>query len=216
MSDANDGSELQELNDSGLFDGALYLERNDDVRDADLDPLQHFHRHGWREGRHPNRYFDPHWYLEQNADVRASGMDPLLHYLRHGEREGRKPMWCFDCAWYRQAYGVPDDTPALAHFLTMRTTGRVAPMAELWSVLHLPGYRDEPDAGGDPFAQYLDNTLDVRRDAFPDLSITASSGLVDPRLLPCQWQRCARGGTGSCRAFLPLRLAGGAQAEHLF
>lgn len=180
MTAADETSELRELNESGLFDGALYLERNEDVRGAGLDPLQHFYRYGWQEGRHPNRYFDPHWYMEQNADVRASGMNPLLHYLRHGEREGRKPIWCFDCPWYRSAYGVPDDALALAHFLTMRSTGRFAPMAELWSVLHLPPYRDEPDAGEDPFAHYLDAMRHEHRDAFPDREIVAASGLVDP------------------------------------
>ena len=30
----------------------------------DLDPLLHFYRFGWREGRKPNRYFDPAWYLQ--------------------------------------------------------------------------------------------------------------------------------------------------------
>ena len=65
MSDRQDDpAELEELGSSGLFDAAWYLLQNPDVMDADLDPLLHFYRHGWREGRRPNRYFDTDWYLQ--------------------------------------------------------------------------------------------------------------------------------------------------------
>ena len=60
-----------------------------------LEPLLHFYRYGWREGRKPNRYFDPAWYLQRNPDVRVAGMNPLLHYVRHGDREGRRPVMAF-------------------------------------------------------------------------------------------------------------------------
>lgn len=36
---------------AGCFDGKLYLERNPDVREARMDPLQHYLRHGIWEGR---------------------------------------------------------------------------------------------------------------------------------------------------------------------
>src|SRR3954449_1535503 len=107
MSERNDSAELEALDASGLFDGAWYLLRNEDVRSYGLEPLPHFHRHGWREGRRPNRHFDPAWYLEQNADVCGAGMNPLLHYLRHGEFEGRRPISHFDPAWYRAVYNLP-------------------------------------------------------------------------------------------------------------
>jgi hypothetical protein len=176
----DDTAELEELNQSGVFDGGWYLERNADVRGTGLPPLLHFHRYGWLEGRHPNRYFDVLWYLEQNPDVAASAAEPLLHYLHDGEREGRKPIWCFDCAWYRSAYGLPPDAVALAHFLTMRGTGHVAPMAQLWSVLHLPPYCNDPDVGDDAFSHYLDDMLHAGREAFPDLGFVSESGLIDP------------------------------------
>ena len=180
MSGGEDSVTVQRLHDSGLFDGGWYLERNDDVRAADALPLPHFHRHGWREGRQPNRYFHTVWYLEQNPDVGAAGVDPLEHYLDSGEQEGRRPIWCFDPAWYRVAYQLSSDAVALAHFLTMRSTGRVAPMAELWSVLHLQPYCNDPDAGNDPFAHYLDDMERVQIEAFPDLPFVVDSGLIDP------------------------------------
>ena len=150
------------------------------MRDADLEPLVHFCRYGWRERRMPNRYFDPEWYFEQYPDVRAAGVNPLLHYLHHGDLEGRRPISHFDSVWYRGAYDIPPDALTLAHFLTLRTSGRFAPTPELWAVLHLPPYRDDPTAGDDPFAHYLDDMLRQQREAFPDPGVVAESGLMDP------------------------------------
>lgn len=173
--------EIEELDASGLFDAAWYIVQNPDVRDAaDTSPLPHFCKFGWHEGRKPNRYFDPAWYLDQCPDVRAAGMNPLLHYLRYGDAEGRRPVWHFDPAWYRAAYNLPRDANALVHFLIQRTSGRFAPVPELWSVLHLAPYRDDPSFGDDPFEHYLDDMLREGRDLFPDLGVAASSGLIDP------------------------------------
>ena len=171
--------ELEELASSGLFDAAWYFFHYDDVRRAELEPLLHFYRFGWREHRKPNQYFDPEWYLQHNADVREAGMNPLLHYLRHGDHEGRRPIRHFDPAWYRAAYELPPDAVALAHFLTQRSSGRFAPIPELYAVLLLPPYRDDPERGEDPFAHYLDDMLRERREPFPDLRIVADSRLVD-------------------------------------
>ena len=140
----------------------------------------HFCRYGWREGRRPNQYFEPAWYLEHYPDVRAVDMNPLLHYLRYGDHEGRRPVWYFDPSWYRSVYNLPADALTLAHFLVQRTSGRFAPMPELWAVLHLAPYCDDPTTGDDPFAHYLDDMVRERREPLPDLDIVRASGLVDP------------------------------------
>lgn len=74
---------------SGLFDAHYYLETYPDVRRADVAPLIHFVRHGWKEGRNPCQLFNTNYYLETNPDVKQSGMNPLLHFIRHGKIEGR-------------------------------------------------------------------------------------------------------------------------------
>jgi len=76
---------------SGLFDPAYYLINNPDVRKADVNPLMHFIKYGWREGRNPSICFDTKFYLAQNADVKRAGINPLFHYLRFGKIEGRSP-----------------------------------------------------------------------------------------------------------------------------
>jgi hypothetical protein len=124
MSDDIDISgELEQLDASGLFDGAWYLSENPDVRDSELEPLVHFCRYGWREDRRPNQYFEPGWYLEHYPDVRAVDMNPLLHYVRYGDHEGRRPVWYFDPFWYRSVYNLPVDALTLAHFLVQPHLG---------------------------------------------------------------------------------------------
>ena len=75
---------------SPLFDAAFYRASNPDVAAADVDLLEHYIEHGWREGRLPSRSFDGVGYLAAYGDVRASGANPLMHFLRHGRQEGRK------------------------------------------------------------------------------------------------------------------------------
>lgn len=75
---------------SGLFDAHYYLKQNPDVRRADVNPLLHFVRCGWQEGRNPSANFDTIFYLQANPDVAAAGANPLVHYILCGRKEGRK------------------------------------------------------------------------------------------------------------------------------
>jgi len=78
---------------SGYFDPAYYLLTYQDCRLADVDPLWHFVRYGWKERRNPCAEFDTGYYLEANPDVKQAGVNPLAHYhyLRYGRQEGRAP-----------------------------------------------------------------------------------------------------------------------------
>ncbi len=87
-----EGLEYQEIEKSGLFDTDYYLAENPDLKAALLmDPLDHFIRFGWKEGRSPSILFDTKSYLEVYPDVKSAGMNPLIHYLRSGKQEGRLP-----------------------------------------------------------------------------------------------------------------------------
>tara|TARA_R100001244_G_scaffold25108_2_gene25225 strand:- start:15896 stop:20158 length:4263 start_codon:yes stop_codon:yes gene_type:complete len=72
------------------FDPTFYLENNPDVKDAGLDPLEHFKSFGEQEGRKPNPYFDPMFYLEKNPDVLSSKMTPFTHFCDFGVHEERE------------------------------------------------------------------------------------------------------------------------------
>lgn len=89
---------------SGLFDKDWYLTNNPDVAQAKLNPLLHYLRYGFFEGRAPGPSFSSKWYLEKNPDVVQAGVNPLVHYLRYGGFEGRDPSPVFSSKWYLDTY----------------------------------------------------------------------------------------------------------------
>ncbi|WP_449411238.1 hypothetical protein [Methylobacterium komagatae] len=74
---------------NAYFDPTYYLAHYQDVAAAHMDPLAHYDKFGWKEGRNPGPAFDTNAYLAANADVSAAHIDPLLHYLQYGALEGR-------------------------------------------------------------------------------------------------------------------------------
>jgi len=76
---------------SEYFDPGYYLLKYPDCRLADMDPLWHFVRYGWKEGRNPSADFDTEYYLKTNPDVKQALVNPLVHYIRYGRWEGRAP-----------------------------------------------------------------------------------------------------------------------------
>lgn len=92
------------IKQNNLFDAEYYLLNNPDVRRADVNPLMHFVKIGWKEGRNPSAHFDVKYYLQTYPDVREAGINPLFHYLRFGWLEGRNPSIRFDTNKYLEAY----------------------------------------------------------------------------------------------------------------
>ena len=78
------------VKNSGLFDVEYYLRTYSDVRQSDVDPVWHYCRHGWREGRNPSALFSTNFYLNTYTDVRDAAVNPLVHYMQHGKNEGRQ------------------------------------------------------------------------------------------------------------------------------
>ncbi len=71
---------------SGLFDEKYYLLHNPDVRRGDLDPLMHYMKYGWKEGRNPSEKFDDRLYFQNKPGLLSANVNPLLDYLRTGSK----------------------------------------------------------------------------------------------------------------------------------
>jgi hypothetical protein len=70
---------------SGLFDKQYYLNNNPDVLKANIDPLLHFLRFGWKEGRNPSKDIDLRNFLESEKglfDVKTGHLSTLLKILK--------------------------------------------------------------------------------------------------------------------------------------
>ena len=83
--------EYRVIKRSGFFDEAWYLKQYEDVRRADVDPIEHYVLHGWKEGRDPAPWFSTSFYLQSNPDVAQAGVNPFYHWIKWGRGEGRKP-----------------------------------------------------------------------------------------------------------------------------
>ncbi|WP_448724880.1 glycoside hydrolase family 99-like domain-containing protein [Pseudomonas farris] len=87
----------------GLMNERYYLETYQDVKQAGLNPLDHYLNHGWQEGRNPSEAFATQTYIDNYEDVRVSGISPLEHYARYGNKEGRA---IFDITGHPYLYNV--------------------------------------------------------------------------------------------------------------
>ena len=73
------------IKESDLFDSEYYLSNNEDVKKAKMDPIKHYLKLGWKEGRNPSAKFNGNEYLNKRPDVRVTGICPLVHYLKFGK-----------------------------------------------------------------------------------------------------------------------------------
>jgi len=80
----------QIINYADAFDADFYFKRYPDIKQAGVDPLEHYSSWGWREGRLPNSWFDPAFYIDKYEDARLLGVEPLSHYIEVGQFENRK------------------------------------------------------------------------------------------------------------------------------
>ena len=72
---------------SNLFDSEYYLANNEDVKNAKVDPIKHYLKFGWKEGKNPSVKFDGNEYLDKRPDVQVADICPLVHYLKFGKIE---------------------------------------------------------------------------------------------------------------------------------
>jgi hypothetical protein len=83
--------------DAPWFDRVFYLERNADVQAAGADPLTHYLRYGWAEGRDPNPWFDTARYRRQAGLAPVDTVSALAHYLVLGRARGLGPRAGHGC-----------------------------------------------------------------------------------------------------------------------
>ena len=80
-------SDYNLIKKSNLFDSEYYLANNEDVKNAKMNPIKHYLKFGWKEGRNPSADFNGNEYLNKRPDVRVSGICPLVHYLKFGKEK---------------------------------------------------------------------------------------------------------------------------------
>jgi hypothetical protein len=143
---------------SGLLDPNYYLIAGGDVREAELDPVAHFCRYGWRENRRPNIHFNTRWYMETNPAVAKLGINPLTHYICEGETQGRRPAIYFDPVWYATTYRdalKATGLRPLAHYVAHRRSQALSPNQYFDAEWYVGRYGAQIGPNREAFAHYL-------------------------------------------------------------
>lgn len=156
------------------FDASYYRNRYADMRNHP-DPLGHYLRNGWRQGRDPNPEFSTTFYLNRYPDVAAKKINPFYHYLVYGRDEGRVskagqvPLIAesedkiisviaaeFDAEFYRRIYhDVRNHPDPLKHFVDFGWREGRDPNCMFCTEFYLTAYPDVAAAGINPFFHYL-------------------------------------------------------------
>ena len=147
--------DLTLLQSSALFDANYYQINPADRFEAELDPVLHYCRFGWRRGLRPSTAFDPAWYAESNQDVARLGINPLTHYILEGEPLGQRPVPWFDSAWYRGEYHVAPGELALAHYVRHRLERTVSPNPLFDVDWYVARHGGAISPNVDPFSHFL-------------------------------------------------------------
>ena len=79
---------------SDLFDSKYYLKENPDVAKAKVNPILHYLKFGWKEGRNPSPLFNTSDYISFRPDIVKADICPLVHYELFGKKEFLS--FCFD------------------------------------------------------------------------------------------------------------------------
>ena len=76
---------------SGLFDVKYYFQTYTEIEKLKINPILHYIKNGWHEGKNPSPNFDTVYYLRENKDIRKARINPLVHFIQFGQAEGRAP-----------------------------------------------------------------------------------------------------------------------------
>lgn len=75
--------EYNTVKNSKLFDSDWYLKTYPDVVDDNTDPVIHYLKFGWHEGRNPGPDFNTSIYTSQMPECLTKNICPLIHYETH-------------------------------------------------------------------------------------------------------------------------------------
>ena len=179
------------------FDAKFYLDRYGDVAQSGMDPLDHFLKFGWKEGRDPAPHFSTTFYLEEYNDIREGGINPFVHFCLFGRAEGRAPKPPGSGS-PKQAEASNEPPPAPAQPADkIKVSRKDIKITEPFfdAAYYLERYPDIAAGGIDPLEHYLTYGWREGRDPSPTFSTNYYLGTnqdirdagINPFLHYCQY-----------------------------
>lgn len=105
---------------SKFFNSHAYLENNLDVKKAGIDPIYHYLRFGWREGRNTT-VINGRQYLFEHDDLVKKNINPIYYFEYLKVEDDCKVIELsnlFDKNYYISTYKIPENVDPIKHFLT--------------------------------------------------------------------------------------------------
>lgn len=160
-------NEYKTIKKSGLFDEKYYLETYEDVRKADINPIKHYIKNGWKEGRNPSENFNTNDYIQQNNISLNSKYSPLFHQIKSLSNKQKatlseyniiKRSGLFDEKYYLQTYEDVKNAniDAIKHFMEFGWKERRNPSERFNTNFYLETYQDIKEANINPLIHYIE------------------------------------------------------------
>ena len=78
------------IKNSELFNNSFYRKEYSDISQSGMNPLHHYCKFGYKEGRIPSLEFDVLWYEKRYLSDYLGKVNPLLHYILVGKNQNLK------------------------------------------------------------------------------------------------------------------------------
>lgn len=153
---------------SKYFDKEYYLENYPEVKNDNLDPVEHYLTIGFKEGKNPSKIFNTNEYYLLNSDAKSAGINPLLHYEKIGKNCGRlfsknedylllENSEYFNKDWYYCVYHdiKKAGADAIAHYLYAGAKEGRNPSPIFSTEFYLKEYPDVKACGINPLVHFL-------------------------------------------------------------
>ncbi|PJK14913.1 hypothetical protein CO613_03545 [Lysobacteraceae bacterium NML07-0707] len=185
MAGKNINAEVEKIKFFGFFDEQDYLSRYPDVAKSKMDPVEHYVRYGYAEGRSPIPEFDSAAYVEANPEIADTGEHPFIHFCRKqkeiNEEKSRSTAifleeflgsdWkvvsetgLFDEAHYKSQFEEWEEVEPLRHYLDQGRSTKNSPNAWFDSDYYLENNQDVKASKFNPFLHFCQYGVHELRD----------------------------------------------------
>lgn len=159
----------------GLFDEEGYLSLYPDVAASKMDPVEHYVRYGYAEGRIPAPGFDSTAYLAANPAIVNTGENPFIHFCRKqrkmnessspdaadfhenffdSEWESVNQSGLFDGVYYKNQFEQWGEAEPLRHYLDQGRSSKNHPNLWFDANYYLASNQDVKKSSFHPFVHF--------------------------------------------------------------
>lgn len=177
---------------SGLFSPAYYLSTYADIRESNVDPLTHYCKSGWKEGRQPAADFNVGTYLEQYPDLINAGINPLLHFIKKGaenptkqNKQADETHEAFDEIFYLTTYSDVKENgiDPYSHFMEYGWKEGRDPSTSFSTSYYLKCNPDVAYAGINPLKHYITSGRHEQRSTNLEQPRKITASITSPSIL---------------------------------